>query len=87
MQVDVRWSDRQFTLLSHVSHKINNGATRNLVIRQCNPRLTEAMIREDLNHICNLVILTVTFADGDCFISTNSVHNAMFARSCMMSRM
>ncbi|CAK7223329.1 hypothetical protein SBRCBS47491_005171 [Sporothrix bragantina] len=85
-RVDVRWSDRQFTLLGHVSHKISNGATRNLVIRQCNPRVTEALVREDLDHIYNLIIISVTFADGDCYISTNSVHNAMFARSCMMSR-
>ncbi|CAK7218880.1 hypothetical protein SCUCBS95973_003633 [Sporothrix curviconia] len=85
-RVDVRWSDRQFTLLGHVSHKINGGATRNLVIRQYNPRITEASVREDLDHIYNLVVISVTFADGNCFISTNSVHNAMYARSCMMSR-
>ncbi|CAK7224544.1 hypothetical protein SEUCBS140593_005605 [Sporothrix eucalyptigena] len=86
-RIEARWSERQFTLLGHVSHKINNGATRNLVIRQCNPRITEASVREDLDHIYNLIVISVTFANGDCHISTNSVHNAMFARSCLMSRM
>lgn len=31
-------------------------------------------------------MIKVEFIGGSCYIKTNSVHNAMFARSCMMSR-
>jgi hypothetical protein len=31
-------------------------------------------------------VVDVSFADGDALISTNSIHNALFARTCMMSR-
>lgn len=86
-QVDVRWNDRQFILPGHVASKIGIGATRNLVIRRCDHRLTEADLREDLDHIHNLIVVKVDFVGGCCYIKTNSVHNAMFARTCMMSRM
>ncbi|KAK1595227.1 uncharacterized protein LY79DRAFT_511301 [Colletotrichum navitas] len=85
-RVDVRWSERQFILPGHVASKIGIGATRNLVVRRCDPGLTEEGIRDDLEHIHNLVVVQVTFSGGSCHISTNSVHNAMFARTCMMSR-
>lgn len=86
-QVDARWSDRHFILPGHVASKIGIGATRNLVIRRCDPRLTEAALREDLDHIHNLIVVKVEFAGSSCYIKTNSVHNAMFARTCMMSRL
>ncbi|GJC86813.1 negative regulator of differentiation 1 [Colletotrichum liriopes] len=77
---------KRFTLPGHVASKVGIGATRNLIVRRCDPRLTEEVIRDDLEHIHNLVVVRVTFSDGSCHISTNSVHNAMFARTCMMSR-
>lgn len=40
-QVDIRWNDRQFILPGHVASKVGIGATRNLVIRRCDPRFTE----------------------------------------------
>jgi hypothetical protein len=49
-------------------------------------RISEDTIREDLDHIHNLVVIRVEFHKSSCYISTNSVHNAMFARTCMMSR-
>ncbi|EQB50889.1 hypothetical protein CGLO_09628 [Colletotrichum gloeosporioides Cg-14] len=85
-RVEVRWSDRQFILPGHVASKIGIGATRNLVIRRCDPNLTEKGVRDDLEHIHNLVVVRVSFRSGSCHIGTNSVHNAMFARTCMMSR-
>ncbi|CAM1502828.1 Fc.00g076040.m01.CDS01 [Cosmosporella sp. VM-42] len=85
-RVDVQWSDRQFILAGHVAHKITTGATRNLVIQRCDSNHTEKTIRDDLEHIHNLIVISMEFIRGDCFISTNSVHNAMFARTCMMSR-
>jgi len=85
-QVDVRWPERKFTLSGHVASKIGIGASRNLIIRRCDSRLTEKMIRDDLEHIHNLVVIKVQFSNSSCYISTNSIHNAMFARTCLMSR-
>ncbi|KAF8865820.1 hypothetical protein BDZ45DRAFT_796076 [Acephala macrosclerotiorum] len=85
-RVEIRWNDRQFILPGHVANKISIGATRNLVIYNCSPKHTEERIREDLEHIHNLVVIRVKFNGQNCYISTNSVHNAMFARTCMMSR-
>jgi hypothetical protein len=67
-----------------VANKIRMGATRNIVIRFAHARHTEEAIRDDLEHIHNLVVVRVIFAGHDAHISTNSVHNAMFARTCMM---
>ena len=49
-------------------------------------KVTEGQIREHLNHIHNLVVVDVYFKNGDAHISLNSIHNALFARTCMMSR-
>ncbi|KFY92403.1 hypothetical protein V498_04961 [Pseudogymnoascus sp. VKM F-4517 (FW-2822)] len=85
-RVAISWSDRHFTLANHVAHKIGMGATRNIVIRSASTRHTDESIREDLDHIHNLVVVSIKFVDRDAHVSTNSVHNAMFARTCMMSR-
>lgn len=50
------------------------------------PAHTEESIRDDLEHIHNLVVIDIKFSGKDAMISLNSVHNAMFARTCMMSR-
>lgn len=39
-----------------------------------------------MEHIHNLIIVDVQYRNGDAYMSTNSVHNALFARTCMMSR-
>ncbi|KAF1841900.1 carbon-nitrogen hydrolase [Cucurbitaria berberidis CBS 394.84] len=85
-RLEFRWSDRQFHVPAHVSNKIANGATRNLVVRGIARKLTADQIRDHLDHIHNLVVVDVYFKDGDAYISTNSIHNALFARTCMMSR-
>ncbi|CAJ2506055.1 Uu.00g001850.m01.CDS01 [Anthostomella pinea] len=85
-RVFIRWADRHFHLAGHVASKIGTGATRNMIIRRCDPKHTEDTIRDDLEHIHNLVVIKVEFIGGSCYIKTNSVHNAMFARTCMMSR-
>ncbi|PHH79513.1 hypothetical protein CDD82_2334 [Ophiocordyceps australis] len=85
-RVDVKWHTCQFTLAGSTAHKIGLGATRNLVLRHHSPNLTERQLRNDLEHIHNLVVISVHFLTGDCHISTNSVHNAIFARLCLMSR-
>ncbi|KAI1757822.1 hypothetical protein F4782DRAFT_480159 [Xylaria castorea] len=85
-RVFIRWADRHFILPWHVANKIASGATRNLIIRRCGAHHTEDSVREDLEHIHNLIVVGVEFVGGSCYIKTNSVHNAMFARTCMMSR-
>lgn len=56
------------------------------MIRSVNASITEDRLREDLDHIHNLVIIDVSYQDGDCYIELNSIHNSLFARTCMMSR-
>ncbi|TKA70435.1 hypothetical protein B0A55_07892 [Friedmanniomyces simplex] len=86
-RLEVRWAERQYRLNGHIHNKILNGATRNIMVHNAHVNgLTESRIREDMEHIHNLVIIDVTFRNGDAYISTNSVHNALFARTCMMSR-
>ena len=85
-RVEWAWSERQFILPGHVANKISIGATRNLVVRSIHPNITEQRVREDLDHIHNLAIVDIAYRSGDMIISLNSVHNAMFARTCMMSR-
>ncbi|KAL2834340.1 hypothetical protein BDW59DRAFT_46476 [Aspergillus cavernicola] len=86
-RVEVLWNDRQFYLPPFVRAKISNGASRNLVIYNANPNISEGLIKDDLEHIHNLIVVSVKFKYGNAYISTNSVHNALFARSCMMSRL
>ncbi|KAL6875965.1 hypothetical protein HDV57DRAFT_523071 [Trichoderma longibrachiatum] len=86
-RVDIRWSDRFQNLHEHFAKRIVNGATRNLVMRKYNASHTEASIRKDLEHIHNLKVVAIYFYDGSCHISTNSVPSAMYARTCMMSRL
>lgn len=82
----MQWNDRQFHLPGHVANKITQGASRNLVVRHGASKLTAEGIRDDLEHIHNLVVIDVAFKGADVHIATNSVHNALFARTCMMSR-
>jgi len=86
-RVEVKWNDRQFVLPGHVANKIGMGASRNLVIQGYDNRHTEDIIREDLDHIHNLVVVKIEFIGGSCYIGLNSVHNAIYARQCMLSRL
>ncbi|KAK6218718.1 hypothetical protein LQW54_002641 [Pestalotiopsis sp. IQ-011] len=85
-RVFIKWADRHYHLSNHVAGKIATGATRNMIIRRCDPNQTEEKIRDHLEHIHNLVVIKIDFIGSSCYIKTNSVHNAMFARTCMMSR-
>ncbi|KAK2879319.1 hypothetical protein FQN49_000982 [Arthroderma sp. PD_2] len=85
--VDISWGERQYSLSTYLSSQMANGASRNLIIRGVHPNITESMIREDMRHIHNLIIVSLTFNHGNVYISTNSVQKASFARNCMMSRM
>lgn len=85
-KVEVSWSERQFDVPTHLVTKLSHGVSRNLVIRGGAPRLSEEQIRNDMDHINNLVIIGVVVQGPDIYISTNSINNAMFARTCMTSR-
>jgi len=50
-------------------------------------RHTEEVIRDDLDHIHDLVVIKIQFHGRDAHIELNSVHNAINARICMLSRM
>ena len=50
-------------------------------------RHTEEIIREDLDHIHNLVVVKIEFIGRNCHIGLNSIHNAISARQCMLSRL
>ena len=85
-QVEFTWNERQFILPGHVANKIGIGATRNLVIRNVHSNVTEERLREDLDHIHNLVVIDIIFQSANVYLQLNSIHNSLFARSCMMSR-
>lgn len=69
-----------------MANKIGIGATRNLIIRNVHPNITAERIREDLDHIHNLIVIDISFQNGNVHVSLNSVHNSLFSRTCMMSR-
>lgn len=86
-QIEVFWDDRQHFLQGHLARRIyNNGASRNLVIRFAKAEMTEESIREDLEHIYRLEVVSVRFEFGHAWVSLNSVQQAVTARSCMSSR-
>ncbi|KAK3703801.1 hypothetical protein LTR37_014247 [Vermiconidia calcicola] len=86
-RIEVKWADRQFRLNTHISNKIANGATRNIVVHSAVEKgFTESQIRADMDHIHNLIIIDISFRNGSAYVSMNSIHNALFARTCMMSR-
>ncbi|KAI6779533.1 uncharacterized protein J7T54_002801 [Emericellopsis cladophorae] len=87
-RVKVSWNLRQYHLSGMVAWRIKNGGARNLVIRGYRHEKSEKAIRDDLDHIHNLVVIKVEFNKGGCYISTNSVFAASFAKkTCMMSRL
>lgn len=69
-----------------MAYRLGHGATRNFAIRRCHSSITSEQIRTDMEHISNLRIVNILFSDSDCFVETNSVSGAHFARTCMASR-
>ncbi|OTB08407.1 hypothetical protein M426DRAFT_263660 [Hypoxylon sp. CI-4A] len=84
--VTVRWAKSPHVITNHIRNQILRGATRNIVIQNCNPRITEADIRNDLDHIYKLIVVDISFKDGNWHIQTNSIHSALFAKTCLCSR-
>jgi hypothetical protein len=86
-RVDVSWNDFQKTVSGQLAWSIRGGATRNFIVRQCDSFQTPESIKEDLEHIHDLRVISVEFTDRDCYIKTNSISGAVFARTCMSSRL
>jgi hypothetical protein len=86
-RIQVSVAARQQIIASNLAKSIRSGATRNLVIRQCDPNYTADSIRDDVEHIHNLIVCKVEFRESDCYVSTNSISGALFARTCMSSRL
>lgn len=71
----------------YLARKVTQGATRNLVIHECRHDITEQIVRDDLEHIHNLAVVSVDIIGDKCYISTNSIAGATTAKACMMSRL
>jgi len=86
-QIEVKWAEHQFRVHHYIIDKMAHGATRNLLIRNAaNNGLNEQRIRNDMEHISNLVIIEVRWRGADACVHTNSVGLAITARACMISR-
>lgn len=55
-------------------------------MRFAQPNMTADSIREDLDHIHRLEIISIMFEGGHAYISTNSIARAITARTCLLSR-
>ncbi|KAK5956983.1 hypothetical protein OHC33_001352 [Knufia fluminis] len=87
-RVHVSWDERQHYMPGGIARRIHNdGASRNLVIRFPKPEVTEQVVRDDLDHINTLEVVSVKTLQGHIFVSLNSVRHALAARSCMMHRL
>lgn len=86
-KLEVGWNDHQFALAPYVARRIAAGASRNLILRKAAkiPNVAEN-IREHMEHIHKFDIIDIKFLGHDVLVHTNSVHNALFARTCMLSR-
>lgn len=87
-RLEVTWADRQVGLPGHIQRQVyNQGASRNIVVRFAKHEMTEETIREDLEHIHNLEVVSVVTANSHIFISLNGIQFAITARHCMQSRL
>lgn len=86
-RVIVSWDEKQRYISGGIQKQIYcSGATRNMVLRFPTPGVTEQTIRDDLQHIDMLEIVSVQHTGGHFYISLNSVGHALAARSCMQHR-
>ncbi|KZF22728.1 hypothetical protein L228DRAFT_282815 [Xylona heveae TC161] len=85
-KVDVCWNDRQFVINPSMAYKLSKGASRNLILRNVHAGITAAKLRQDLDHIHNLVVVDITSRAGNMIICLNSISVSVFARTCILSR-
>ncbi|KAF5668460.1 negative regulator of differentiation 1 [Fusarium heterosporum] len=85
-KIHTKWSDHQYVVKGQVVYHVTKGASRNFVIRKRDLNLTAQDIRDDLEHIHNLHVVNIELDKDNCFVSTNAIHAAIFARTCLQSR-
>ncbi|KAK8172301.1 hypothetical protein BKA80DRAFT_318105 [Phyllosticta citrichinensis] len=85
-RVSVDWAQTQFHIYGALAKKIKFGATRVLCLRNAVGFINEQRIRDDMEHIHNLVIVNIKPCGHDMFVECSSILAAEFARTCMMSR-
>ncbi|KAI9655037.1 MAG: hypothetical protein M1831_004997 [Alyxoria varia] len=85
-KVDVEWCQRQYDIRERVKENAAKGASREFVIRHGAEKLTEAQIRDHMDHIHKLFIISVEIVGEDIYVETNSMNNTYFAVNCMRSR-
>ncbi|KAM0190944.1 hypothetical protein ACHAPA_010378 [Fusarium lateritium] len=86
-KIHTRWSDHQYVVKGQVVYHVTRGASRNFVVRKRDPNLTARSIRDDLEHIHNLHVISIEMDKDNCFVSTSAIHAAIFARNCLQSRL
>ena len=87
-RIDVYWDEKQHFMPGHIARRVyNNNATRNLVIRFPKSDTTPESLRDDLEHIHRLEVVSCEMKNGHAFISTNGINFAVTARTCMQSRL
>lgn len=87
-RVHVSWDENQHYLPGGVAKRVHcDGATRNLVIRFPKPEVNEQLVRDDLEHINNLEVVSIKTIQGHIWISLSGIRQALAARSCMMHRL
>ena len=71
-----------------MDQRIEGGATRNLLVKGMDSIFDEQRVREDLEHIHNLVVVEVYPSEtgNGMVVSLNAIHLALYARTCMRSR-
>ncbi len=74
-------------LSAFVTGKLCTGASRNIVIRRCPRSVSAEGVARDLDHIHNLFVVKIEFIGNNCYVGTNSIISASFARTCLMSQL
>lgn len=87
-KISVEYAEKSFWTPKSVATRIEQGATRNLLIRGLDLDIDEDRLRADLDHIHNLAVVEIyPPKDGNgMVVSLNAIHLALFARTCLRSQ-
>jgi hypothetical protein len=87
-RLEVTWADSSQYLPGYIARQVHGrGARRNIVIRFAKKGMTEKTVREDLEHIHRLEVVSVVTTANHIFISLNGIQWAITARHCMRSQL
>ena len=87
-KISVSYAEKSFWTPKTVATRIQQGATRNLLIRGIDSALDEERLRTDLDHIHNLVIVEVypPKNESGIVVSMNAINLALYAKTCLRSQ-